>query len=786
MANKKVSQLTTKPSILTGDIIPLADPTTGQLYKATLSSLGAVIGSAVASVNGLVGTVVLDTDDIQELASPTNKWYTDTRARAALSAASPLTYNSGTGAFGIQAANGSQNGYLSSTDWTAFSNTVTGLALKLNITDAVSTYQRIDKMVSNLLASDTEYPNSNAVLAKLALKADTTNPVFDGYMTIGGAYPKIYLTDSDNNPDYFIGNDDGYFRIYDQTNTTSRFYITSSGASIFPGGVTVGSIAKDGGTSAQFLKADGSVDSSTYATTSSLSSYLLSTTAADTYQRKDKMVSNLLASDTEYPNSNAVLAKLALKADAADPVFTGNLTISGAAPKLYFVDTDQNPDYTLFADAGYFYIYDQTAGTSRFYITPSGVATVPGSMVVGSIAKSGGLSTEYLMADGSVSTGGGGSMTYPGAGIALSTGSAWGTSITNNSSNWNTAYGWGNHAGLYLPIGGGTLTGGLTGTTATFSGAVTLQAGANVIRSGNDLRFNRADNAIYTQLYDAGSGAANGFILNNTNGEGFHFKNGATSIMRMPSNGNVGIGTTTPTGKLHVVLPAFTNEDTDSQQAIFGSGTSGYGVRIGYNESNNIGYIYSLKPSVAWSDLKFAGSNIIFGGGGSAERMRITSDGSLCFGTTSILDKFTLNGGIRSTGSSAGYFFGNRSNSAEFYGWYSTSNIAYLFNGTANIISITNAGNLTATGFFESSDKTIKTLIEDNYQAKGIESITAKLYLKNGVEELGYFAQDVQPILPSAVSKGENGLLNLSYREVHTAKIARLEKEIEELKAKLN
>ena len=40
----------------------------------------------------------------------------------------------------------------------------------------------------------------------------------------------------------------------------------------------------------------------------------------------------------------------------------------------------------------------------------------------------------------------GGSMTYPGAGIAVSTGSAWDTSITNNSANWNTAYGWGNHA----------------------------------------------------------------------------------------------------------------------------------------------------------------------------------------------------------------------------------------------------------------------------------------------------------------------------------------------------
>lgn len=31
-------------------------------------------------------------------------------------------------------------------------------------------------------------------------------------------------------------------------------------------------------------------------------------------------------------------------------------------------------------------------------------------------------------------------ISYPGSGIPLSTGSAWGTSITNNSSNWNTAY----------------------------------------------------------------------------------------------------------------------------------------------------------------------------------------------------------------------------------------------------------------------------------------------------------------------------------------------------------
>jgi hypothetical protein len=126
MANKKVNQLSSKPSVLVTDLFPIADPSTGQLYKTTISDLGTAIGSGVSSVNGLVGAVVLDTDDIQELVSPTNKWFTDTRARAALSASSPLAYNSGTGVFSIPAATSSQNGYLTSTDWTTFNSKISG------------------------------------------------------------------------------------------------------------------------------------------------------------------------------------------------------------------------------------------------------------------------------------------------------------------------------------------------------------------------------------------------------------------------------------------------------------------------------------------------------------------------------------------------------------------------------------------------------------------------------------------------------------------------------------
>jgi hypothetical protein len=105
----------------------------------------------------------------------------------------------------------------------------------------------------------------------------------------------------------------------------------------------------------------------------------------------------------------------------------------------------------------------------------------------------------------------------------------------------------------------------------------------------------------------------------------------------------------------------------------------------------------------------------------------------------------------------------------------------FAYDGSANFYY-----SVLAPGFYESSDMRIKELIENSYIPNGIESVTARLYKKNGKIEIGYYAQDVQDILPSAVSVKEDGYLNLSYREVHTAKIAYLEKKIKELEEKLN
>lgn len=882
----------------------------------------------------------------------------------------------------------------------------------LSASDAASIYQRLDKMVSNLLPSATEYPNSNAVIAALALKADALNPVFTGYMTISGAEPKLYFTDTDQNPDYFIGADAGFFRIYDQTAGATRFVINSSGVTTIAGDLIVGTIAKSGGTASQFLKADGSIDSNSYVTSASLANYLLITTAASTYQRLDKMVSNLLPSDTEYPNSNAVLAKLALKADAANPVFTGNMTISGAEPKLFFVDTDNNPDYTVFIDSGFFYIYDQTAGATRFQINSSGnISTGVGkSITAGSFVRDGGTAAQFLKADGTIDsnsyalssalgnylplTGGslsgtlGGTIanfsaeiqsasyiqsklgasatigagsrfqwdnaatgasqkqiavqmnasngldfwfyngsTYTNTGLkfnsdgsinaasATFTGALSGTSAdfaggvqgitatilgtsngspvltlgtagsinavintademffnidsnnnqtdarfvfgTNRSTssggielvtfaeNGNVLIGTSTNSGYKLDVNGSGRFSGIlyasdniriyganqfwfnsafrgqivnygayAGTTdwspfftsetslafgvngnatkalniattgaVTFSNNVTIEGNASTIRNGNELRFNRPDNAIYTRMYDSGSLAANGFTFDNMNSEGFHFKNNGSTIMRMPSNGNVGIGTTSPDRRLRVA-----SDGSNWISGVFGGSGGTDQVVVGnYNGRASIGGHNNALNGWAALSLNFDGGNVLIG---------TTTDSGY---------KLDVNGSLRingvnpsiTTDSATDYTIINaRKNGTRTWQIDSVSGNFWLYmQGIGNygfqLSGSTGAAlfysSVTATAFFESSDIRLKTLIESNPIIDGIEKLEAKLYEKNGKIELGYFAQDAEMFMPYAVTKNEDGFLNLSYREVHTAKIARLEQRVAELEKQLN
>ena len=195
----------------------------------------------------------------------------------------------------------------------------------------------------------------------------------------------------------------------------------------------------------------------------------------------------------------------------------------------------------------------------------------------------------------------------------------------------------------------------------------------------------------------------------------------------------------------------------------------------------------AIKSSVLYAD---ADGKIIAspsGSGGSSTSTfttNVTAPGFIKSGGTSA--QFLMADGSVSTISS-----GTVTTALGYTPYNATNPTGYLNTTSANAIYLrliggTLTGSLTATAFFESSDFRLKKLIEHNPIVAGIENLQAKLYEKDGKVELGYFAQDAEKIMPYAVTEDTDGLLSLSYREVHTAKIARLEKELEELKAKLN
>jgi hypothetical protein len=135
--------------------------------------------SSVTSVNGSAGpNVVLTTNDVSEGAN--YKYYTDARVRSALSAASPLSFNSATGTISMSASSANSNGYLSASDFTTFNN-------KQNALTAGTDYLAPNGTAIAL----TNFPTLNqsttgnaATATKLAATKNINGVAFDGSASI--------------------------------------------------------------------------------------------------------------------------------------------------------------------------------------------------------------------------------------------------------------------------------------------------------------------------------------------------------------------------------------------------------------------------------------------------------------------------------------------------------------------------------------------------------------------------------------------------------------------------
>jgi len=244
----------------------------------------------------------------------------------------------------------------------------------------------------------------------------------------------------------------------------------------------------------------------------------------------------------------------------------------------------------------------------------------------------------------------------------------------------------------YLPLSGGTLTGGLNGTTATFSGLGTFyqltmtgatagrlfyaQTGGVFSQSGNLVWNNNTEqlgvgtpnpSAVVTafstnaatQLKAAGTApaitfsntltsaslacvfglaTANNHFITGTAAGDMAIANQSTSPgaiifgtdtfekMRMSSNGNFGIATSSPATKLDVSGTIRSISQTDP--------TSGVGMELFYRAADTSSYIQSYdRTNGAWRDVKIYGNTLYFGSQGT-NNLTIASTGAATFSSS--------------------------------------------------------------------------------------------------------------------------------------------------------